>query len=119
VAEGRRRPGLSSFGNTARLSMPCRTFAPKVVAGPAGPVSSSSLRLVECFIGASRQAPMIGCPVGLYAVSGQDSESVGRSPQGSLAAEWQVASHRPSPAVWPNPSVKGTSRKRAAPYVER
>ena len=24
-----------------------------------------------------------------------------------------------APPVWPNPSVKGTSRKRAAPYVER
>jgi hypothetical protein len=34
-----------------------------------------------------------------------------------LAANWKF-SVSPSQS-WPNPSVKGTSRKRAAPYVER
>ena len=91
----------------------------KVVAGPAGPVSCSSVRLGGCFFGEVGQAPMMGSLVGF--------RQVARS--GSLSSEWllrggcsvgrQVQGHSRFQAVWPNPSVKGTSRKRAAPYVER
>jgi hypothetical protein len=91
----------------------------KVVAGPAGPVSCSSVRFVECFFGEVRLAPMMGSLVGLRQVARSGSLPGGRLPQGGCSIGQQVPGHRPLPAVWPNPSVKGTSRKRAAPYVER
>ena len=96
----------------------------KVVAGPAGPVSCSSLPQggqLHRFEPSGRvsrrssaaQAPTSGfvqLASGWYFLWASMSES---------AVSWHF--HRC--AAWshrrPNPSVKGTSRKRAAPYVER
>jgi hypothetical protein len=50
-------------------------------------------------------------PGALFGQSGCElGPAPGRPGQGTVTQSF---------TVWPNPSVKGTSRKRAAPYVER
>jgi hypothetical protein len=98
----------------------------KVVAGPAGPVSCSSLpkgskpwRLMQS-VRLHSQLRVVQAagprPISSAVLPPRLSQSGSNS---MLAVAW----YSPRPAAWPpqrpNPSVKGTSRKRAAPYVER
>jgi len=96
----------------------------KVVAGPAGPVSCSSLpqgSQLHRFESSGRVSPPVLCRAGasLRVRSVGGGRSCPWASMSELAVSWHfhrcaARSHRR-----PNPSVKGTSRKRAAPYVER
>jgi len=96
----------------------------KVVAGPAGPVSCSSLpkdSQLHRSESSGRVSPPVLCRAG--AILRVRSVSGGRSypwaSMSELVVSWHFHRCAPSPSRRPNPSVKGTSRKRAAPYVER
>src|SRR5690242_13209285 len=67
----------------------------KVVAGPAGPVSCSSVRLVECFFGAVGQGPMMGCLLGFHPVVPSGSMAGGWLLQGGCLVGRQLQGHSP------------------------
>jgi len=112
------------------LSLPPRQSVTKykatVVAGPAGPLSCSSMRLQRPVCSSwppykSRQERVNAVLAWLVVARSRPARSLVRSSAGwscrAIAHQYQ-ASASCSPGR-PNPSVKGTSRKRAAPYVER
>jgi len=109
-----------------RQSQCVSKYKSKVVAGPAGPLSCSSMRLQKpvcssCPPYSSHRNQVVAelaWPV--VARSRPERSLVGSSAGWScraIARKYQAGASC-SPGR-PNPSVKGTSRKRAAPYVER
>jgi len=112
------------------LSLPRRRSVSKyeseVVAGPAGPLSCTSMRLQKqvcssCPPYSSHQEQVVAALAWPVVARSRPARSLVGSSAGcsfrAVAHQYQAsASCLP---VRPNPSVKGTSRKRAAPYVER
>jgi len=112
------------------LSLPRRRsvskYEPKVVAGPAGPLSCSSMCLQKqlcssCPPYSSHQEQVIAILAWPVVARSRPARSLVGSSAGWSC--WAIAHQHQTSAscspVRPNPSVKGTSRKRAAPYVER
>jgi hypothetical protein len=96
----------------------------KVVTGPAGPVSCSSLPKggqLYRFESSGRVSPPVLCRAGasLWVRSVGGGRSCPGASMSELAVAWHFHRRAASPHRRPNLSVKGTSRKRAAPYVER
>jgi hypothetical protein len=96
----------------------------KVVAGPSGPVSCSSLpqgSQLHRSESSGRVSPPVLCRAGasLRVRSVGGGRSCPWASMSELAVSWHFHRCAAFPHRRPNPSVKGTSRKRAAPYVER
>jgi hypothetical protein len=113
------RPTVSAF--LVRAS--CKSKF-KVVAGPAGPLSCSSLprgsqlHRFEPSGGVSRQS-FRRAGLCLKVRSAGGGRSCLWASMSELAVSWHFHRCAASTHRRPNPSVKGTSRRRAAPYVER